>query len=821
MYDDIRNAAATLRAEDGNEADTRHKVIDGVLHGILGWPRNRTLVEEFIRPGFSDYTLTTQGREKLILIEAKRAGHYFSLPAPHKAEELSCYMSISRLTTDANIKEAMTQVRNYCMDTGCEYGAITNGHEWIFFKSFEKGKRWDQLKAFVVRSTEFFLDENTKAVNIFSYTSIVERGSLIELLTSSLPKDRQMYFTKDRIPSYAHPVNANRLAEILRPIANNLFGVIEDNQTELMDRCYVSEREYGQVQDSMKSLLKDSLTPYFKLYGVEQLDDTGKGGAIGGRIKKNIKNSRGGEVLVLFGGKGAGKSTFIKRLLKHKPPAWLRDNAVIAIADMLHVPEERELIRSEIWRRLVASMDADGLLSAERDKLIDQLFADKFSVARVQDLAGLEKSSELYNQKLNDLVSGWKSDHKYCAIRLGQHLLQQGRGVVVVVDNTDQYSGPIQDLCFSTAQEICDSLSCITLISMREERFHNSKIHGVLDAFQNSGFHLSSPKPATVFTKRLEYTVSLLRDNNRRSEITSSRDSALIEDCCKYLDIVNRGIRSGNSPLNSFLTACGHGDIRLTLHLFRLFLLSGYTNVEEMIEAGRWTFQLHQVIKPVMTPTRFFYDEMLSDIPNIYQLRNPRHASHFTALRILDHLSKAMDSTGPDFVSVAEIRSHFVARFQMEADLLANMDVLLKCGFIEANNRIDEYSETIDRVKVTSYGLYMLNELSRAFTYLDLIYVDCAYFDERVCNEMTAFANDEYSLFLSGKRTDRVSLRLQRCKAFIEYLRMEEDREFEVYGLERGRDTSFTGIIEEEFSNEEKRVALSASKQTDRRARRR
>lgn len=81
---------------------------------------------------------------------------------------------------------------------------------------------------------------------------------------------------------------------------------------------------------------------------------------------------------------------------------------------------------------------------------------------------------------------------------------------MVVVDNTDQYSGPNQDFCFSSVQQISDELECVTLISMREERFFNSKIHGVLDAFQNAGFDISSPRPADVFRKRLEYTISLL-----------------------------------------------------------------------------------------------------------------------------------------------------------------------------------------------------------------------------------------------------------------------------------------------------------------------
>lgn len=813
MSENLPKLISNLHAQGANEAETRHKVIDHILHVILSWPRSMTKVEEYISPGFADYVLTKSNGDFLCLIEAKKVGKAFDLPFPHKTDETSCYIDIKTLLTNKNIRDSMSQVRQYCIDSGCEYAAITNGIEWIFFKCFEQRTRWDQLKAFVIRDANFFADDEIKAKNSFSYIAITEHSSLVTTLSSAPPKDRQVYVARDRVSAYSHPISSNRLASTLRPIANRNFGVISDGQTELMDRCYVTDRNFSQVLSGMRSIIKDSLTPYFEEYGVEQLEDTGKGGAVGGRITKNLKNERGGEVLVLFGGKGAGKSTFIRRLLKHTPPRWLKENAVSAVVDMLQVPENKLKVHSEIWRRLVLDLDIENILSSPRDVLIRELFSDRFETASHQELAGFKKESELYNDRLNGLVAAWKADLEYCAVRLAKRSSSRGKGVIIVIDNTDQYSGPVQDFCFTTAQEISRSLSCVTLISMREERFHNSKIHGVLDAFQNSGFHLSSPKPSTVFLKRLEYTIELLRDKSRRGEITHVVDDDLIGDCCRYLDIVASGIRDTASPLNSFLTACGHGDIRLTLDLFRSFLLSGYTNVQEMLDVGRWNFQIHQVIKPVMVPSRYFYDEQLSDIPNIFQARHNRLASHFTGLRILERLSKSIGSGSSDFVAMAELSAYFAEHFRMLEDFNLCMDILLRHGFVEANNRLDYFDDTVDRVRITNYGLYMLNDLAFTFTYLDLICIDCNYFDEEVCNSITAFANDEYRLFTTGARTDRVKIRLARTEAFISYLTKEEQREIETFNLTIPTGESFSERLDASFSVESKRVLASANKQ--------
>jgi len=566
----LKQLTQQVSTRDINEAETRHKVIDFIIHDFLSWPKNRVAVEEFIAPGFADYVLKKTNGEDLLFIEAKRAGVFFELPIAYTAEETSCYISIAKLLSDANIKSAMQQVRTYCFDSGCEYACITNGFEWIFFKTFEKGKRWESLQAFVVRNIKFFEREFTKAINNLSFIAITERASLPSLLSSAPPKDRSVYYPKEKISSYSHTITSNRLATKLRPIVNEYFGVIKDDDTEFMERCYVSQREYVGASDGMRSLIHDSLSPFFESYGVQQLEDTGKGGRLGGRLTKNLKQSRKGEVLVLFGGKGAGKSTFIKRLLHHNAPRWLREHAAIAIIDLLKVPEDIAVIRSAIWKTLVKQLDKGKLLEADRETLIRELFSDRFITASKQDLAGLPLTSEAYNVKLNSLITAWKLDLSYCAERLVNYLATKDRGAIVVIDNTDQYSSEVQDFCFSSAQEISEQLKCVTLISMREERFFDSKIHGVLDAFQNSGFHISSPRPSEVFKKRLDYTVAMLGKRENEDDRGYEQSTAEFNrDSATYLRILSRDFSSDSSPLNSFLTACAHGDIRLSLDLFR------------------------------------------------------------------------------------------------------------------------------------------------------------------------------------------------------------------------------------------------------------
>lgn len=810
----LQSLATQLAARDENEAETRLKLINTILFDILAWPKNLVRVEEHIKPGYADYILRKSNGNELILIEAKKSGVYFSLPLPHKADETHCYLPISKLRSDPNIKAAIEQARSYCFENGCEFAAISNGHEWIFFKTFDRGKKWDHQSAFVIRSVEFFTRDYTKAFNNFSFIAVSENFSLANILNSSSPKDRTIYFAKDRIPSYSHAIAANRLAPTLRPIINKYFGVITDDDFEFMEKCYVSQREDSHAVDGMRAVIKDSLSPYFENYGIQQLKDTGGGGALSKRMSNSKKTSKG-DVLILFGGKGAGKSTFLKRLLQHNPPPEIRNHSVTAIIDLLRVPEDTSVIRSHIWEQLVSALDRDNILEKNRDALIQILFGDRFKIASQQELAGLGKKSEAYNTRLNSLVTEWKSDAIYCSECLVNYWRNRRKGVIVVIDNTDQYSGTHQDFCFMTAQEIAAKLKCVTLISMREERFHNSKIHGVLDAFQNSGFHISSPRPADVFRKRLRFASDLMRQG--RASFSDDTDDELIASCSDYLDIICKEFSDGQSPLNSFLTACAHGDTRLSLDLFRSFLLSGYTNVDEMLAAKKWTFQIHQVIKPVMIPQRYFYDEKLSEIPNIYQLRDRRVSSHFTGLRILRKLSKGSELTAPAYISAAELKQYFADTFGMLDDFAANADVLLQHGFIEADNRLDSYTDAVDNLKITSYGAFMFSELAYELTYLDLISVDCGVFNEGTSNFILEAAKSEYVLFTKDERVERVRLRLERVEGFLQYLADEEERERELFSLGMPKEDMFTFKSLAKFQEEKSRALHSAKRQAARR----
>ena len=160
-----------------------------------------------------------------------------------------------------------------------------------------------------------------------------------------------------------------------------------------------------------------------------------------------------------------------------------------------------------------------------------------------------------------------------------------------------------------------------------------------------------------------------------------------------------------------------------------------------------------------------------------------------------------------------QLKSYFAETFNMADDFERNVDILLKRGFVEANNRLDSFSEGVDSIKITNYGLYMFNELAYYFTYLDLICTDCGIYSEQISNYLTEAARCEYSYFNQAERVERIKVRLERVNEFIKYLQAEEIREKDLYSLGMPESEMFTFKAMFNFETERLRVLKSAKNQ--------
>ena len=811
---DFLNKFIGKENRDLREADVRYQIIDNVFKNILSWPDDKIKCEDHVKSGFIDYTLYNKNAVPVLLIEAKKEGKHFELPQNGNKDKLVRNIKTEELLTNEEIKKALLQVKDYAEDLGCSYVCITNGHEWIFTNINPQNKPWKKQFSIVLTKLEYFVKEYTNAVNFIGYSAIVEDFSLQKHFSSQKRAKGEVFYPKNLIPSYNATVSNNNYAGIFNLIARKYLSNIPLDDHDFMKKCYVSDKgHHDSLQKNVQGFIYDSLTPYFKNLGVQEFMDDRRGGAFGYKIQDLIKKQNLDSVMILFGGRGAGKSTFIERLLFYIKPREVVRHSIIGIINLIDSAQNRDELTTEIWKNVLLKIDTTNILQGTQDELIE-LFKPEFQVFEKQFLVNYSHDSEERQKLISKFLSEKLSDTKYCCSRISLNWKQQAKGLILVLDNLDQLNPDLQDVCFLTAMEISRKLNCLVIISMREERYFNAKSRGTLDAYHTNGFHIASPIITKVLMKRIGYIIEKLessQDLRGDFDILNDRQLQTVKD---FLIICSKGLRSENSALSQFLRFSTHGDVRRALNFFKSFLTSGYTNINEMTSCGSWTFLKHHVFKPIMIPERFFYDEISSHIPNIYKVRDEKHGSHFTGLRILSFLNEmSHDNLRGGLVDCGYLVQIFADKFNMKKDCELNLDLLLQRGYIESNNRLDIYSEEVDKVRITAAGKYLLDFLYMDFTYIELVCVDTPVFSEKLCNELVSYSSQEVDLYYRNLLRDRIKLRLEKTEKFIAYLKEFELEELDTLGL-LNEAKVFSNGIESNFNEQREKVLRSAESNT-------
>ncbi|MCO8073392.1 hypothetical protein NI470_07110 [Acinetobacter lwoffii] len=805
---DFAKEIAAINIKDINEARTRQIYIDSVFYDVFQWPKVNVPVEDHTNTGFIDYKFVNSSGRAILILEAKKTGNYFELPSTYNDRANSFFCSVKVLLTDPAIKTAIEQVRRYCVDEGCQLAGITNGHQWIFFKAFENGKKWVDLKAFVIKNNDYYEQSFIEANNLFNFHNMCA-GNLINLLGDTDWNNRELFRPSEKITVYDQKVESNRYSTHIRKFINKYFGVIDPNEQEFMNECYVHERNFEKTVSNFQAIVKDTVTPFFKDHGVEEIKEYEEFSTLTQNIKNKLSKKLYSDVIILFGGKGAGKSTFLKKMVFHNPPDFFENNAKFIFVDLLDREENKEKIKDYIYQSMIEDLDEWDILNSDRGTLLE-FFKQEFELAKKQDLYGLNENSEIYNVKLNDLVIVWKADKLKVIEKLVHRWNSRNKGCIFILDNTDQFSNEIQDYCFQIAHTISTDLKCLVIISMREERYYSSRLHGTLDAYQNYGFHIASPATRMVFNRRIQYVLNKLSSPKFcKQEFRSDTREEIIKNLQTFFYILKTEFTKNNGHLNDFLNSCAHGNTRIALDLFRGFVNSGYTNIDEMVNAGRWTIQVHQVVKPLMIPDRIFYNEELSIVPNIYKVRDLKNGSHFTGVRILENLRTASID---GYTSIGVLKEYFATHFNMLSDFEENIDNFLKSGLVESNNRIDYYCDKVDSIKLTSYGHYVLTNLCLYVTYLELVSIDCALYDQKYANELSELSRTEFGLIKSynrEQRIERVETRLKKVEVFINYLLSQQQLEKERFSISM----DFADRLYESFKEQSEKVLQSARKQ--------
>lgn len=772
-----------------SETDTRIKLIDRVLKEVLKWPETMLSREDHIRgekDGYSDYSLKVKGRP-YIVVEAKREGVSFELPITTRRR-----LKISgAMQKTQEVKDAIEQVRKYCIEEiPINYAIATNGQTWIIFKSIYKDKAWRDENAVIFTSLKDIESNFVKFWNILSFEAICS-GSLENEFASIIKAERNQYRVIDNIINADTPLERNRLHAQLHPIIEAFFLDIADKDIiDILKSCYVHSRSVETAMLDFDNVVNDAIPLFLKKEGTKNVLTGQKDSGIfdvevSAAIEKNT-----GNLYLLLGGIGSGKTTFIKRYLRITGHEVLDKGAVWFYISLLGPPSNPDELEIGIYTKILNELrNRYKSVITENRKTLKKLYSKELELYHETTLKAERLKDDEYEKRLSPFLEKLQDNKIDYVIRLLRECKIRNNTVIIYIDNVDQLSPEYQGSLFLLSQKITRDIGSLTILSLREESYYTASTQRTLTAYANKKFHIASPRFRKLIEYRLNYATKVLVKSEEELRLILKSGIRLdTKSILDFLVIIQKSIFTESKKIPFFIESICQGNMRLALEMFNTFLVSGATDVDKMLKifkrSGSYSVAFHEFVKSVMLGEKRYYRET-SDNPvmNIFECGTHPNSSHFTGLRLLSLLESRQNQYTPEgrgFVEWSKIQYEFENCFDNLDDLLFVTIRMLKWGLIEVNTKSKENLDNVNMIRITSSGHYYIKYLVKEFCYLDLVLQDTPIDDLAVVKQLTEYMKQVDNL--SGKeedKGDRILVRFNRVILYLEYLLEQESDEIE------------------------------------------
>jgi hypothetical protein len=788
----IQSEFAAFCAAHGqvSESDTRVKLIDRVLKDVCGWPESSITREEHTNRGYLDYTLSLPTR-RVLVVEAKREGIPFVLPATshQKTFKLS-----GGLFAEPRVHEAIQQVRGYCDDTGTRYALATNGYSWIVFRAIRDDIPWREGKAHVFPSLEYIAAHFAEFVNLLSLESVCA-GSLEQEFGTARRAPRNLFRAVDFLYNADLPLQRNTLHAQLDPVIRSIFeDIAEQDSIEVLQSCYVHGDSLRIVAEDLDCVITDSIPRFLRTEGTEPLF-TGSDAWRFDRTLSAAANRARGELFLILGGIGSGKSTFIKRYQREVGKDLLDGKTLWFHIDFLKAPGDPMDLEDFAWRDVLNQLrHRYQPMDLETRRNLKRVFAGDIQVLRQTALRAQEGSDE-YERVLSGYLEKWQQNlPNYVPGLLRLCKTRRKLPIVLFIDNVDQLSSSYQAQIFLLAQRLTRVVDCLTIVTLREESYYAASVQKTFNAYSNRKFHIASPPFRGLVGSRIDFALKVLQrpDSEMQVILTSgiALDRSAIAD---FLRIVQRSIFQQNPSIARFIESICFGNMRLALQMFTTFLTSGATDVDKMLHIyrrdGSYYVAYHEFVKSIILGDRQYYKEQQSPIMNVFDCGAQRNSSHFTALRLANVLgSRRREATaeGQGYAPISEILSLFEESFDNLEDCVRGLTRMVGRQLVELNSRSTETIAGARHARLTSAGWYYRRYLAKSFPYLDLVLQDTPVDDATVEQELRRKIAVVGNLSdRDDQKVERMRVRFERVALFLDYLRAEEQTERKEWGLDR------------------------------------
>jgi GTPase SAR1 family protein len=769
-----------LKQMDISESDTRSKVIDKILKDVLNWNEQDISREGHVDHGYYDYKITLPGIH--IIVEAKKQFAEFKLPLYHKTATLNSLL--------LGNKDVITQIREYASDSGVPNGIVTNGKQFIIGKFLNiDGSNWKTNKCLIYNGFEDIRERFIEFYNNLERNTIIQNGGF---LFSISPLTHDFNKVISSLTERDDELIRNKLSTRLTPIIDKIFGEIfleeVEDDDEFIKECFVETLETKKNKDEIEKLFDDNAPSLHEVNPTKNTDNIAA--SISQEIESydiSIKEAYPPKPIIIVGSKGAGKTTFINYLFKKKLDSDILKNFPYIYIDFRkYFDHENSYDVKRITNDILVSIyEKYPELELHSNSVLKRIYFKEIKLNNESVWEEFIKNDpENYRKKLSSFLEEQIRDSSKHLEMLSKYLIRDRRiRLIIIIDNADQFDQKIQEDVFLFSNSLSRRSHCGIFVALREGYYYKWRNSPPFDAFESNVYHVTVPRYSEILQKRINYTLIKIDEKTNKSKPLNDEIRQEYQRVIEFLSSIKNSVfDSSNSEIIDFLSRTTFPNIREGLKVFKTFLTSGHTNVQEYIERELFkvsekqiTIPIHEFVKAIGLNNKLYYNHEHSLIKNIFY---PVEGSsdHFIKSRILKYLSnKLLKEGGNNKLEQYSILTQAFVNFGYNINIIQKEIIeLLKFGMLESENIISDTEwEKLPgedfNICISLKGFYYYSNTKNRFYYLDLILQDIPIFDSSSFAELIKVfpkPDEKGKRFLFDRR-NAVNL-------FIKYLEKQE-----------------------------------------------
>lgn len=532
----------------------------------------------------------------------------------------------------------------------------------------------------------------------------------------------------------ASKLEPNTFAADLSPILRRYFSSRDQNKDpEIYKNAYVSSNEITSYDKILESFLIDRLS---RSRSRTEIETTKKKATEVSRLLTQLANQRSpsGELQLITGGVGTGKSLFARRYKEFLQPSNLKANSHWAFLDFNFAPEQLSGANEWACSSFVQSVLEEGApINLREAEDQERIFASDLN-DRASYYQRVETASNGRGllERARD-IEAWRQDSFKSALGISRYLQGDcGQVVIVVFDNVDRRDVDNQLAAFQLALWFMDQMRCLIILQMRDTTFEAHKKDPPLDTYKTGQvFHISPPRFIDVVKRRLELSLKQLATYAPEriryktpggASVTYSRDKAGDFLNGIYLELFQRP-----TNVSRVLEALAGRNVRKALDMFMAIINSGHMP-EDLITAVASGNQIRRfpealVLRILMRQDYRFFSDGSGFIANIFYCnRNWVRPSNLLAPELLYYLISERKSNGDNgqmgFVSIVRLQDHLEKFGFVRSDVRDAAQHLLAKELIEADSAATNLLAETASVKASASGWAHLRLLASRSEYL-------------------------------------------------------------------------------------------------------